>query len=336
VAALRSNLSDFVLQIWDATTGGHPVTVTNPDSANSTFSLAAWSPSSQYIAVVTAQNLFIVNGQTGVIAHTFASSGLVVSDVPGATTGKAPLTDQLLASGGLGYRALSWSPDGRFIALAISEGPYGQIVVINSQTGSAQFTFTLGAPYNFGTLSWSSDGQYLAATAWNTSGAQNGLIAVWRTSNHQEIWHHTTISPDSSAPVVWQPQSHNLLFTDQVTETGGIYTQLQLWNVLTGKFVKQYGNTAGDILSWSSNGQEIAYLSGIKVGSNWKQALLILNAVTGQEVYAYFGHPPANIQAIAWSPDGHYMVTAEAVNSEFLPGSTPVVPPPGTVVTWLV
>jgi WD40 repeat protein len=111
-----------------------------------------------------AVRLRFVNGQAGKIISSYASA------VPTASTGNTNSLGQTLfsrqrpASEGYGYRSTAWSPDGRLMASALSSGIAGEIQVWNPQTDATNSTLTVGSYENIGALSWSSDGQHIAAS----------------------------------------------------------------------------------------------------------------------------------------------------------------------------
>jgi WD40 repeat protein len=297
------------VQFWDANTGKHLVTVQLPGGDNEAAYGVAWSPNSEDVAVATNQQLLIVDGQTGKIIRSHTAN--VPTAVKATSSGGGFLTSLIPASGGLGYRATTWSPDGQLMASALSFGPNGEVEVWNPQTGVTNFTLRVGNSYNIGALAWSFDGQYIVASAWNTQGTDptqpNSKVVVWKVSTHQLIFQHSDYM-DSDGPVAWQPQSHNLTFGGATSSGGNLVATLEIWNATTGKLVKQYIGASTGRLAWSPDGKYLAY-AGFG-GNNGGDPVLIMDVSTGKRIYAYKGHHLL-VSVIAWSPNGKYIASGE-------------------------
>lgn len=302
------------VQFWDATTGKNLVTVQLPGGTSEWAYNVAWSPDSDNVAVATNQHILIVNGQTGKIISSHAPN------VQTASTGNTKSSSQILfsrqrpAGEGFGYRATTWSPNGRLMASAYSSGTSGEIEVWNPQANATDFTLTVGSSENIGALSWSSDGKYIAATTWFPQGTDqnqpSGRVMAWNVATHQMVFQHSDFLHESNAPVVWQPGSHNLAFGGATLSGGGNQrSTLEIWNAITGKQVKQLfvGNSA---LAWSPDGKDIAYASASSNGKNLSSVVIIIDATTGKQIYTYKGHNQI-VSVIAWSPDGRYIASAE-------------------------
>lgn len=285
------------MQIWDATTGKHLVQVHFPASG---FPYAiSWSPNSQLIAVATPGALLLVNGQSGVVvrSHNAAAANMA----PG---GQYLSAFQAL-SGGLGYRAVTWSPDGRFIAGAVSAGATGFIEVLNAQNLTTAYSIQMEGNYVPDALSWSPDGQYLAANVFNTEPGnqtvppdQMQMIWGWKLSNRQLIFKKSS-SSSSGNPFAFQPGTHNItLMAINKDRT----PSLQILDIASGKTIKDYAIAGSDPLAWSPDARFIAYMGGGQVN--------ILDANSGQKVYTYTEHK-RNVCQLAWSPDGKYIVSGE-------------------------
>ena len=142
------------VQFWDATTGDHLVTVQLPGGANEWANGLDWSPNSGDVAVATNQHLLIIDGQTGKVISSHAANVQTASNA--TSSGQTFLSSLFPASGGSGFRATAWSPDGHLMASALSFGPYGEVQVWNPQTGASDFTLKVGSSYCIGALAWSS------------------------------------------------------------------------------------------------------------------------------------------------------------------------------------
>src|SRR5579864_9509211 len=195
------------VQFWDATTGDHLVTVTLPGGQSEWAYGLEWSPDSVDVVVATNQELLVVNGQTGAIIKSHSANAQTA--LSNTIAGHTYLTRLIPASGGFGFRAAAWSPDGKLIAAALSYGVNGIVQVWNPQSDAIVFTLKLdNTDYNVGSVAWSSDGQYIAATTWNTQGTDptqpGSKVVVWNVSTQQLVFQHSDFM-DSSAFVAWQP-----------------------------------------------------------------------------------------------------------------------------------
>ncbi|MBO0783036.1 MAG: PD40 domain-containing protein, partial [Ktedonobacteraceae bacterium] len=296
------------VQIWDATTGKHLVNVPLSSTTGFPYGLA-WSPNSQSLAVVTNQKLLIVDGKTGAILHTYSEPAASVN----TATHDPYLATLMPASGGTGFRAVTWSPDGRSIAAAVSTGAQGHIQVLNAQTLTPAYTLQLSGNYVPGALAWSPDGQYLAAGVFNTQPGgqtvppeQEAMIWAWNLSTHQLVFQKPGDSP------AFQPKTHNLAFL--LSRNGS--SSLEIWDLASGKQLKHYQNhqiTGSGTLAWSPDGRHLAYAEGT-YGIDSGSTVTIMDIDNGRSIYTYMGHH-LYISQLAWSPNGKYIVSAEGQTS---------------------
>ena len=297
------------VEFWDATTGDHLVTVPLPGGANEWAYALDWSPNSEEAAVATNENVLIVNGQTGKVINSHAANVPTASSA--ASSGQVFLSSLFPLSGGFGYRAIAWSPDGHLIASALSFGPYGELQVWNPQTGATNFTLSAGNSENIGALAWSSDGRFIAATTWNTQGIDptqpTSKVVAWNVSTHQMVFQHSDFM-SSDAPVSWQPRSHNLAFAGATTSSGHLVSTLEIWDATTGKLVKKYAGAGTGALDWSPDGTYLAYAG--YGGKDAVNVVIIIDAITGKQIYVYKGHH-LPVSVITWSPNGKYIASAE-------------------------
>ncbi len=301
------------VQIWDATTGGHRVTVHLPGGGLS-YALA-WSPNSQLVAIGTSSGIVIANGQSGAVVHTYpVNTG---ASVINSTSGPY-LSTLMPASGGLGVRGLAWSPDGHFLAVSISNGPTGSVEVMSAQTGAQAYTLPVTGNYVATALAWSSDGKYVAASLFNTEPGmqtvpadEQQMIWAWKVSSRQVVFKHTG-GNGTGDPLAWQPGSDNLTFVTWVPKKGGGMTSsLGTWDVVANKLVKQYPVAAFGSVAWSPDGKYLAYGGYTSQGTARTTSVVgILDAQSGEQVYTY-KQMHYNIGALAWSPNGKYIVSGE-------------------------
>jgi len=97
------------VQIWDATTGQHLVSVSLP-APDESYDQAIWSPNSELVAVTTNRHILLVNGETGTIVQTISNTTETISN-PAAMvtspTGKSSLSSFFPRSSGLEYSILA-------------------------------------------------------------------------------------------------------------------------------------------------------------------------------------------------------------------------------------
>jgi WD40 repeat protein len=186
------------------------------------------------------------------------------------------------------------------------------VQVVNPQTGATNFTLSLGSPNNIGELAWSSDGQYIAVTTWNTQATDPTLpinrVVIWNVSTRQIVFQHNNFAGGSDQPLAWQPGSHNLAFVGTINSNSA--STLEIWNTTTGKLVKQYpgqGEGTG-ALAWSPDGRYLAYAG--YGGKSAVNVVIIIDTTMGKQIYVYKGHHRI-ISAIAWSPNDQYIASAE-------------------------
>jgi WD40 repeat protein len=321
IATATGNIAGEQIEIWDATTGQHKVTVPlNLDPIAS----PAWSPASDLLAVPTNNAVVIVNGKTGKIGASYpapTTGGLsATATIP--STGKTFLTTFIPHGGGPNFGGIAWSPDGKWIVSTFSSfTSNGVVQVWNPQTGKLAFTLATKPDYFMGMVSWSPDGQYIAVNMakWNASTRQ---IVVWSVKTRQIVFQQS----GNLEGLSWQPGTDNLAAALVIpgsnsslpgTPTAGT-TVLTIWNVPTNRLLKSFSGING--ISWSPDGQEFAY-ANVGDTPSAKTSITILNVTTGQKVYVYQVSAQAaqtiSVDAV-WSPDGKYIASAEGSQSSTL------------------
>jgi WD40 repeat protein len=295
------------VQIWDAADGLNQIPALLPTNASEWPYGIDWSPNSQVVAIATNKHVLLVDGQSGKVIRSYGANTTAM--IQPVSSRVSYLGEQFPNSGGQGYRATAWSPDGKLMASAISYITSGAVQVWNTETATDAFTLTLDNAYNVGAVAWSADGQYIAATTWDTQitdpSLSNGEIIVWKVSTHQIVFRHKDYLSSSDAPVIWQPGSHNLAYVATTASNG----TLEIWNSDTGKLIKYYARTGTGGLSWSPDGRYLAY-ADLSETRPQQEVVVIRDMITDKQIYVYKGHTN-HINEIVWSPDGNYIASSE-------------------------
>jgi WD40 repeat protein len=270
------------VQIWDATTGKHPLTYTPNGQGGSVLALS-WSPDGKELAVgaISSDGVEIINPDTGALIRTF-NPGLAYG--PSGRGNSPALSAAGAFSGGAGVTATAWSPDGKLMASAFLGATYGyKIVVWNPATGAQVSTFT-GHTGEILSLAWSADGTYIASSSYDKT------VQVWNARTRQVIFFRNVLQAGALA---WSPSGLRLVFTS----AGNTFL---VWDIPTNTLITSYQAQANFSLAWSPDGKAIAVASNSDV--------IIWNAATGAHIYTYT-QTGNQVRSLAWSPDGKYIVS---------------------------
>lgn len=311
VSAIDLQTSQTQLDILDATSGKNLRTI--PLDATSVGGVL-WSPTGKYLALGNLQTIVIVNSQSGAVVQTINYSSPTASNVPSVSplswhTSKAPL------GGGFGFYSMTWSPDGTSLAVAVSNVTTGSVELLDPQTGAVKTTFDQQAQPIGLSMSFSSDGKYLAVSYSNDS-----TIVVWDVATQQVAF---TLGGTQSESIAWQPGTHNLARSAFNTNLAqGTSGSVELWDVDTQKLLKTYQGFSA--FAWSSDGKELAAYTAPDLAPLSQidhhittNSVTILNADTGSRVGLYTSQNKI-IASASWSPDGHSIVTNESTGTSDL------------------
>lgn len=280
VASASSNV-----QIWDAMTGAHPLTLNTKGAAVSTV---AWSPDGKYLATASSA-IALWDAQSGDQTFTYTTQ---------AQKSGAP--------GTLHVQALAWSPDRSMIATAYTYAVEGKnaatrlsswVDVWNAKTGATIFTYR-GHKSIVRSIAWSSDSKRIA------SAGADGLLAVWDATNGANVVKYATTGKVNS--VAWSPNNKFLVSASN---------HLDIWNVKNP--TKPLGTLSTNAsktvqVSWSPDGSLIATAD---------TSVHLWNAGSGNEVYNYTEHQNP-LSSLSWSSDGKYLASSDtaAANNTNSPG----------------
>lgn len=181
--------------------------------------------------------------------------------------------------------AVTWSPDGRFIA---SGGNDNIVQVWNATTGDQCIAYK-GHSDIVWAISWSPDGTSIA------SASNDHTVRIWNALTGQTI--HVLRAPSSIAYALsWSPDSKHLVI-------GANDHSVQIWDVSSGHKSHTYHEHTEAVycVAWSPDGERIA--------SGGNDAVLhIWAVVTGKTIFSY--HNATVVKAVSWSPDGSRLAYA--------------------------
>ena len=223
------------VQIFDAATGGHVITL-----RFSEIDALAWSPDSKYLATAGS------NGQAvGVVQIWNVSNGQVVF---------SEKTDQSETL------AVAWSPDGKRIAAG---GDSGIVKIWDALTGTHPFTYRghlsenrSDQPGQIIALAWSPNGQWIASADQNTPPGNSDDTPDYSTVR---IWQPVAGGQER----VWKIDAHALAWSPDGSRIVTVNEQIRVWDALSGDHVFYYGrgfsgSTITQAVGWSPTGSSIA------------------------------------------------------------------------------
>src|SRR5258708_12786917 len=205
-------------QIWDATTGQHQVTVHFERAGEDVYGSPAWSATSDLLAIPTNYEVAIVDGQTGHIVKSYTESLTTptASIVPSTSTGQTYLSSLFPAGYGTlpDFPALAWSPNGTQVVFAVFFAPTSasEVQISNPHPGPPPLRLAVQGHFHISALSWSPDGEYIAANMQNTAATGDATrVGGWRGGTDQGGFQKSgNLSLNHAAH--WQPGGHNPAF----------------------------------------------------------------------------------------------------------------------------
>lgn len=190
-------------------------------------------------------------------------------------------------SGGSGITSISYSPDGKTIAVGNSEG---KVSLLNVTDGRkvGEFEGQAGAVQS---VAFSRDGKKLASGSWDKT------ITVWDLATGQAK--QVLKSGEAILSVAFSPGGDLLA-------SGGLDKTVSIWELSSGKVLRdsQRHSDAVRSVAFSPDGEILA--SGADDGT-----VKLWNAQTGAELATLTGHVGA-VESIAFSPDGALLASGSA------------------------
>jgi WD40 repeat protein len=199
---------------------------------------------------------------------------------------------------------VTWSPDGKGIAVAFNSGKDGTVEVWNTATRNP----VTKHPGRFGavtSMAWTSDGKTIATA--NDNG-KNRTIEVWDTTTGQSII-SSVVEPYiftgfRVVAMAWSPDGTRLAY---VFDNG----EVRIWSRKTDtdiEFSTDISSPSNQhlkaALAWSPDGQRLAFTTA-------NGLIQVRDANSGNPLYSYPGHTKP-VNDLAWASNGKSIVSASA------------------------
>jgi WD40 repeat protein/serine/threonine protein kinase len=276
------------VQVWDAQTG------------RELFTLQAYIRGVRSVA-------FSPEGRRLATGNSFPGSpGPGEVQVWDAQTGQEFFT---VKGGGL---CVAFSPYGKHLASASSGSPQvGRVTVWDAQTGKDLFTLKGSGSC----VAFSPDGKRLASasTGW---GPQQGVVKVWDAQTGQELVSCTGHGHGINE-VVFSPDGHRLA-------SASWDNTVKVWDAHTGQELLTLIGHAGMVgsVAFSPDGKRLA--SASRGPGKWD--VKVWEAQTGQELLIFEGPGgyDASYRGLAFSPNGHQLVSGSADGTVMIWDATPL------------
>ncbi|MGA8028331.1 MAG: alpha-amylase family glycosyl hydrolase, partial [Bryobacteraceae bacterium] len=177
--------------------------------------------------------------------------------------------------------AMSWSPDGRSMALS---GSGNRISIVDVATG-ASIRELVGHHSLVGALAWCPADHALA------SGSDDREVRVWDLDTGRTL-HVFSGHQDHVLTLCWSPNG-------RLIASGGIDRRIFVWDVKGGRPPVSFGRQADAVncVSWSHNGKRIAAGSGDQTVHIWDAS------VPGIPEFVFEMTARDWVSSVAWSPD---------------------------------
>ena len=185
-----------------------------------------------------------------------------------------------------GTYALSWSPDGSYLAT----GSYDRTIAVWDTQTSNKVRDLLGHTKGVDAVAWSPDSRTIASASLGPG------VRLWdvATGKQRAIFEGHT---DGVADVVWSPDASRIV-------SGSADTTVRLWDAVTGKCTHILTGHSGPVTSvdWSPDGNWISSTSRDATVRIW-------DAYSGKQTLHLTGHNGLAYCA-RWSPDGQFLASS--------------------------
>jgi WD40 repeat protein/serine/threonine protein kinase len=217
----------------------------------------ARSPDGKQTVTADGKGVRITDTATGKVLHTLEETGQV------------------------GFYGLSWSPDGRSLALGYAFPGESGLRIVEAATGRPR---PLSTDYERAGA-WSPDGKTFAAFR------RHGRVHLLVADTYRQL---RTLEGDGGdcTAMAWSADGKRLALS--------AYSAVRVWSGQTGKQLWQK-DKRGIAVAWSPDGRRLATTDN----SNEKAALRLWEAETGKLLCE---HPLIAEGALAWTPDGKRLV----------------------------
>ena len=202
--------------------------------------------------------------------------------------------------------ALSWSPDGQYIAIggsSLSNSNELQVFRFDRVRKNLQFvTGALGTQGTVDTVSWSPDGNYIAVGGNNLSGDEE--FQVFRFDHVNETLQFVSGALGVAgivSSVIWSPDGQYIAVSG--TSVSGDLQVFRFDRVSESlQFVAGTDFTGnGNSVSWSPDGQYVVVGVGSGVGTQ------VFRFDRATESLQFVDGVSTSFNSVSWSPDGHYI-----------------------------
>lgn len=193
--------------------------------------------------------------------------------------------------------ALTWSPDGKFIASA-SDDTFVQ--VFDATTGARSIIYR-GHTEEVAAVAWSPNGQFIA------SAGQDRTVQIWHAASGGAPVFIYKAHKNRVNSVSWSNNGHLLT-------SGSDDKSVQVWQAGNGNRVFNFlGHTAGVLcVGWQPNQSSVASGSWDGTLRDWATIQHGNHFNAGDQIFQYGGHGKNEVYALAWSPDSHFIASAGA------------------------